>query len=438
MLQRKGRTTVPSAASKRPKAQASEGQEDEVDRSSSTPADNSRGATSETGTSKGQHNDEQPASRSVEMKGKKPSGKKGKRQPSDLKAYPKAVDSALQNKQPIRANRRGIVPLHSDSEKPSFTISEMYKMCKAGLSFKMIGKKIGIDPSREEVLGVYEVFYDHEDGLLDIEAVQAPSKINPPTPLWYMFESELDVVAANAIPDPADILSHNLQQRVKERLGTHAPHFLDAYLEVGDIINEELAICTLNASPQTRLGKLSAWTNHLPRKLLSSSWQVQRSIAQASYQLSGIWAPGEGRCKCGSSLKLCFSWRDSPIAHASFFWGCVSYPRADVHRHDKASPCRGYLRTVIAEHYGRLGDAEMTALIQNIQKALDVWQSLDQESPDSETDIESKLLQARKLYGGPDMSCVQSVCATLTKFRDFLSHQLEKRPTTSAASAGDP
>ena len=105
-----------------------------------------------------------------------------KKEKSDVKAYQLSVHKALRSKLPLRANRCGIVPLQSDSEKPSYTIFKMYKMRKMGLSFKMIGKKMGIDPSREEVVSLYDVFQDNQDGLVNIESVTAPSKIAPPTP----------------------------------------------------------------------------------------------------------------------------------------------------------------------------------------------------------------------------------------------------------------
>lgn len=93
---------------------------------------------------------------------------------------------------------------------------------------------------------------------------------------------------------------------------------------------------------------------------------------------------------------------------------------------------------MIAERYNRLGDVELTTSIHNIQKALDMWQSLEQAKPKQQ--FESKLLQAGKLYGGPlwSLGCVESVCTSLKKSKDFLSQQLDKRPTATDVSTGEP
>ena len=65
-----------------------------------------------------------------------------------------------------------------------------------GLSYKQISKKLGIDPDRENVIRVYRALCDEaEEGLPSIEEIDAPSKVTPPTPLWYMFDSELEAVA---------------------------------------------------------------------------------------------------------------------------------------------------------------------------------------------------------------------------------------------------
>ena len=55
---------------------------------------------------------------------------------------------------PLHVNRRGIVPPRADSDKPVFTASELIEQRHLGLSFKQIGRKLGIDPHKGDVLQV--------------------------------------------------------------------------------------------------------------------------------------------------------------------------------------------------------------------------------------------------------------------------------------------
>lgn len=53
-----------------------------------------------------------------------------------------------------------------------------------------------------------------------------------PTPLWYIFNSELDIVAKASVPDVQQILSTHVQERLSSRLGERACDMLTAYIEV--------------------------------------------------------------------------------------------------------------------------------------------------------------------------------------------------------------
>ena len=49
------------------------------------------------------------------------------------------------------------------------------------------------------------VLCEEVEELPSIEDIDAPSKVTPPTPLWYLFDSELEAVAQTALPNPIDI-----------------------------------------------------------------------------------------------------------------------------------------------------------------------------------------------------------------------------------------
>ena len=54
-----------------------------------------------------------------------------------------------------KCNRRGIVSLSSGSEKPSLSVEELLENRRRGMSYASIGRKLGIDPSKDEVLNIY-------------------------------------------------------------------------------------------------------------------------------------------------------------------------------------------------------------------------------------------------------------------------------------------
>ena len=86
----------------------------------------------------------------------------------------------------LHANRKGgrVVPLNSDSDKPGVTPTELIQLGRLGLSYKQIGKKLGVDPHKEEVLQVYHSI-EQATGV-DVEDVKGPSKVSPNNPLWYI------------------------------------------------------------------------------------------------------------------------------------------------------------------------------------------------------------------------------------------------------------
>jgi len=118
------------------------------------------------------------------------------RKTGEEKAYPQSVLRALKEKSPLYANRRGIVPLNAEKDKPIITSDELYKNRRLGLSFKSIGKKLGIECSRDEVVRVFDIIRDNSPGNVpDIQALRVPVKRNLPTPLCFCFNSELDLIA---------------------------------------------------------------------------------------------------------------------------------------------------------------------------------------------------------------------------------------------------
>ena len=305
---------------------------------------------------------------------------------------------AMRNNLPLRANRRGVI-FNSDGERPSFAIDELYRNRRIGLSYKQIGKKLGIDPDRENVIHVYKALREEaEEELPSIEDIDAPSKVTPPTPLWYLFDSELEAIAQTALPNPVDIKNVKPQLKLFERLGTHAGYSLSIFMQVGDVLLEELKR-SLNCNPGSPVQKLNIWTNKLPIALLTKSWEIQRSVAEAAYMMSSYWAPDQGTCKCGAILTLRFGWKVSPISYPSFFWGCAAFDRRDVGKHDQAKPHRATLWEVISRSLHAMTDKEIEVLREKLTTLGQTWmeRNEEQDSPQLVADLQ----HATDRYGGP-------------------------------------
>ena len=78
-------------------------------------------------------------------------------------------------------------------------------MRKIGLFYKQIGKKLGVDPRKEEIVKVYKA--------VDVATTDKINKSSPPTPLWYLFNSELDVVSSS-LPKPSTFFESEPQQHL--------------------------------------------------------------------------------------------------------------------------------------------------------------------------------------------------------------------------------
>lgn len=240
------------------------------------------------------------------------------------KAYPLSLKKSVEEHKSLHANRRGIVPLHGYSDKPTVTPSELIQFRRLGLSYKQIGKKLGVDPHNEDVLQVYHAIQDATG--LDVENVQGPSKVSPTNPLWYTFESERDVIASSVLPGKDDVLNLFPQQRIKDRLGEHAGFMLAAYLQVQSIMHEEIVSSINGAAVKSQVGQLKQWIVNLHLSICKSVFSIERAVGLQAFQLSEYWEEGQGRCRC-SAVKV-----------IRFGWGCSKYTPQDGYNHDKGIP----------------------------------------------------------------------------------------------------
>ena len=127
------------------------------------------------------------------------------------KAFPRTIKQALGSKMPLRINR-----------------------CIIQLKLE---ESLALTHQRMKCSVFYVIQRESEGKTPNFEGIKAPSKVAPPTPLWYCSSSEMETIANSAYPAASELLAHGLQLKIAERLGSHA-YMLEIYLDVGQIINE--------------------------------------------------------------------------------------------------------------------------------------------------------------------------------------------------------
>ena len=67
-----------------------------------------------------------------------------------------------------------------------------------------------------------------------------------PTPLWFLWKSEADIVAKECVLSLDGILSMGISSRIVSRLGEGATTKLAAFVEVSEMMTEEVDITLTN------------------------------------------------------------------------------------------------------------------------------------------------------------------------------------------------
>ena len=140
----------------------------------------------------------------------------------------------------LRCNRRGIVSLSSGSEKPSLSVEELLENRRRGMSYASIGRKLGIDPSKDEVLNIYRAIKEAAPETPDVEKENVTVLKHYLSPLWFLWKSEADIVAKECAVSLDGILSMGISSRIVSRLGEGASTKLAAFVEVSKMMTEEV------------------------------------------------------------------------------------------------------------------------------------------------------------------------------------------------------
>ena len=300
-----------------------------------------------------------------------------------------------------------------------------------GLSYKQIGKKLGIDSHKEDVIQVFEAVG------CNILGIKAPAKVSPPTPLWYLFESERELIKHHILPSNTDVKQLLPQDRLVERLGENAGFMLYAYLKVGEMVNEEIQSAMNGASSTSSIGVRNRWDGDMSSCIIRKVSEMQKSICQAAFQQSDYFECAEvGRCICSATKVLRFGWKDDPIPHPSFFWGCCRYTPVNAFKHDKGTPVRqSYWKVVGSDvKMGQMAEKNLKLLQEKTALAITYWDGRE----DNETDI----AQANSLYGRPEeatpLKQSGQVVAVLQAIAKDLTFYVDQRTQANPTSSNNP
>ena len=328
-------------------------------------------------------------------------------------AFVRNLRTSICNKKPLRVNRRGLVKLNEEVEKPAFSANELYRNRQRGLSCKAIAKKIGVDTSKDEVVQISRVLKTGcGKKMPDIESIKTPYKRVLPTPLWYLWESELEVIEESALPSRSMIMGQNPHVRIVEKLGDDSFWMLQVYLTVQRVVHDEIMYSFQSAASDSPLGELEDWSNHLGSSLLDQALKIERSVCEAAYQTTPNFPGlGQGRCKCGAVKSLKFKWKEEPIPHPSFFWGCVKYTISDRSLHDPAKSCSDSIWEALDKYRMTIGIKELEVLLDKFTRLHTDW--IEKEASTVDLDLYTKV------YGGPckmlPFTSAKQVCAMLEK-----------------------
>lgn len=303
--------------------------------------------------------------------------------------------------------------MNSFSDKPIITPSELISLRKLGLSYKQIGRKLGIDSHKEEVLQVYKSLD------IDIEKIKAQAKVSPPTGLWYLFDSEREVIKSDILPSPTHIKELLPQNRIFSRLGNDAGYMLDMYLKVSEIITEEICSSYQGAGDSSHVGHLKKWdSGDVGVGLIRKVYEIQKAVGLAAFHLSEYELEDVGNCMCAAMKAFRFGWKEVPIPHPSFFWGCSRYIPVESGRHDKAISVRTTLWKVIDDDIkvSRISDKDIKFLQHKLSTVVTFWEG-------HEAADEEMLKHAISLYGGPPkITAFKSSKQVLVVLKDIGEH----------------
>ena len=307
-------------------------------------------------------------------------------------AFVRNLKTSIHNRKPLRVNRRGLVKLNDEVEKPVFSADELYRNRQRGLSCKAIAKKIGVDTSKDEVVHISRVL---KSGCgKDIESIKTPNKRALPTPLWYLWESELEVIEDCALPSRSMLMAQNPHVRIVENLGEDSCWLLQVYLMVQKVVHNEIMFSFQTAASDSPLGEVEDWSNHLGSSLLDRALKIERSVCEAAYQMTPSFPGlGQGRCKCGAMKSLKFKWKENPVPHPSFFWGCVKYTVSDRSLHDSAKSCSDPIWEALDKYRITISIKDAKALLDKCSRLHTDWIQRE-EATGTDLDLYTKI------YGG--------------------------------------
>lgn len=99
-----------------------------------------------------------------------------------------------------------------------------------------------------------------------------------------MWRSEADIIAQECVLTPNDILSTGISSRIVNRLGEGANTKIAAFVEVNEMMTQEVGINLTNTDRKTEMGITLAWFNNLQSNVAHSFGMLWSEIGRAALQ----------------------------------------------------------------------------------------------------------------------------------------------------------
>ena len=150
---------------------------------------------------------------------------------------------------------------------------------------------------KEELLQVSRVLRAGcKDCLPSIDAVDIPYCRSLPIPLWYLWDSELDIIGKAALPSQVDLMAQSPHVRVLQHLGANTGWMLQTFLDVQEGVHHEVLNSFEYALEDSALGQVELWINHLPSTLIRQALVLERRVSEAAFQMIPSYQKGSGHC----------------------------------------------------------------------------------------------------------------------------------------------
>ena len=122
------------------------------------------------------------------------------------------------------------------------------------------------------------------------------------TTKWFIFNSEVHLVANHAFLIEASVLHRNShsQRAIVKKLGEHAGFMMQTYFLVTEVLHEQLSLSFINHTSSKHKTRMC---NNFLAKLLHCIYNIENSVASEDYQMTEYRGGKKNRVSTWSCIK---------------------------------------------------------------------------------------------------------------------------------------